>query len=211
MRRSAPNHTVDLFGSAHEEPRHLKRDGADVAYDAAFLPEQDANRYLAAAERLHYRQETIRVYGRVHEIPRLTAWFSKEGRTYTYSGIAMAPEPFPPFLAEINERLREATGFDFNSVLVNHYRDGNDKVGWHSDDEPELGSEIQIASVSLGGTRDFKMRRKDDHDDVVERCLEHGSLLLMRHPTQKHWEHCIPPRKRTNEPRYNLTFRRIVG
>ena len=187
----------------------VKTRDADVAYLGSFLPDEEADRALAEAAREPYVQEKINIHGRTHDIPRLTMWYGEDGSTYTYSGIAMEPKPFPPFVREINERITRESDLSFNSVLINFYRDGNDKVGWHSDDEKELGREIHIASVSLGAERVFRMRRRADHSKVVDLALGHGSLLVMRHPTQIHWEHCLPPRKRIAEPRYNLTFRAI--
>ena len=181
---------------------------AHVRYLDRFLG-VDADRAAAAAAQEEYVQERITVRGRPYDVPRLTMWYSDAGRTYTYSGIAMSPKPFPPFIRAMNARIAQETGLSFNSVLINFYRDGNDKVGWHSDDEKELGSEIHIASVSLGAERTFRMRRRDDHAQVVDCTLGHGSLLIMKHPTQLHWEHCLPPRRRVTTPRYNLTFRTI--
>lgn len=197
----------DLFSDQWREV--LKTAEADVSYLGGFLEEEDADRAFAAAAQEPYVQERIRIHGRTHDIPRLTMWYSDDGSTYTYSGIATEPKPFPPFVREMNDRIAHKTGLSFNSVLINFYRDGNDKVGWHSDDERELGREIHIASVSLGAERAFRMRRRRDHSQVVDLPLGHGSLLVMRHPTQLHWEHCLPPRKRIAEPRYNLTFRSI--
>ncbi|MCY3624355.1 MAG: alpha-ketoglutarate-dependent dioxygenase AlkB [Gammaproteobacteria bacterium] len=187
----------------------LKASDADVSYFGGFLAREEADRAFAAAAREQYVQESITIHGRTHDVPRLTMWYSEDGSTYTYSGIAMQPRSFPPFVREMNARIARETGLYFNSVLINFYRDGNDKVGWHSDDEKELGDEIHIASVSLGIERVFRMRHRNDHSRVVDCTLGHGSLLVMRDPTQLHWEHCLPPRKRIAEPRYNLTFRTI--
>lgn len=200
-------HEDDLFGNAWLDV--LNTGDADVSYLGGFLSENDADNALKAAAQEQYVQERITIHGRTHDVPRLTMWYSDDGRSYTYSGIAMEPKPFPPFVMEMNDRIARKTGLSFNSVLINLYRDGNDKVGWHSDDERELGSEIHIASVSLGAERVFRMRCRNDHSRVVDCTLGHGSLLVMRHPTQLHWEHCLPPRKRIASPRYNLTFRTI--
>lgn len=199
--------TTGLFGQQWLEV--VKTEDANVSYLEGFLGSDEADRALAAAVREEYSQEQIRIHGKAYDIPRLTKWYSEDGSTYTYSGIAMEPKRFPLFLREMNDRIEEESGLSFNSVLINFYRDGNDKVGWHCDDERELGQEIHVASVSLGAERVFKMRRRKDHSRVVDLPLAHGSLLLMKHPTQVHWEHCLPPRKKVSEPRYNLTFRNI--
>lgn len=187
----------------------LKTEDADVSYLGGFLARQEADHAFAAAAGEQYVQERIAIHGRTYDIPRLTMWYSDDGSTYTYSGIALAPKPFPPFVRKMNLRIQDKTGLSFNAVLVNFYRDGNDKVGWHSDDERELGGEIHIASVSLGAERVFRMRHRNDHSRVVDWTLGHGSLLVMRHPTQRRWQHCLPPRKRLAASRFNLTFRAI--
>ncbi len=200
--------TDDLFG--HDELTILRTGEADVTYLAAFLDATDADAALDAAVRESYRQDQITVHGRTHPIPRLTQWYSTDGSRYTYSGIAMDPRPYPTFVAELAARVSHHTGLAFNSVLINVYRHGRDKVGWHSDDEKELGAEINVASISLGARRSFKLRHRRDHSTVHELSLAHGSLLIMRHPTQLHWQHCIPPRAGVKRPRYNLTFRSIA-
>ena len=192
-----------------------ERDDAHVAYLGGFLRGRDAERALRDAAREEYVQERITIHGRSHDIPRLTMWYSSDGSTYTYSGIAMEPRPFPPFIRDMRDRIEQEHELSFNSVLVNVYRDGQDGVGWHSDDEQELGDEIDIASVSLGAERDFLMRRRRHPSPGSRRGrpisirLGHGSLLVMRHPTQRHWEHRLPPRSAVAARRYNLTFRSI--
>ncbi len=142
-------------------------------------------------------------------MPRLTAWFADAGLAYTYSGLALSPTPLPPSLDQLRARLQAATRLTFNSVLANRYRDGRDKMGWHADDELELGDEIHIASISLGASRTFRLRAKEGGRRGLDIELAHGSLLVMRHPTQRHWEHCLPARAGVRNPRVNLTFRRI--
>jgi alkylated DNA repair dioxygenase AlkB len=156
-----------------------------------------------------WRQETVRFYGREHPIPRLTAWHGDRGRSYTYSGISMRSEPWSTALLEIKHRIEVLSDTTFNSVLLNLYRDGNDSVSWHSDDEPELGPEPVIGSVSLGATRRFAMRHKERDDLRARFDLGHGSYLLMRGQTQRHWEHQVPKTSRPVGKRINLTFRRV--
>lgn len=182
---------------------------ADVWHDPAFLAKAEADALLECAGAWRFTQERVRVFGKEHDVPRLTAWFADAGLTYTYSGLALSPAPLPPSLDELRRRLRAATALTFNSVLANLYRDGRDKMGWHADDERELGETIHIASVSLGATRTFRLRAKANRRRTFDIELAHGSLLLMRHPTQRHWQHCLPPRTRALGRRLNLTFRRI--
>ena len=185
--------------------------GADVWHNPAFLAKAEADALLDDAKTWRFARERVRVFGKEHDVPRLTAWFADGGLTYTYSGLALSPAPFPPSLNELRRRLRAATTLTFNSVLANLYRDGRDRMGWHADDERELGETIHIASVSLGATRTFRLRAKANRRRTFDIELGHGSLLVMRHPTQRHWEHCLPARAKAAGSRLNLTFRHIVA
>lgn len=149
--------------------------------------------------------------------PRLTAWYGQPGLTYTYSAKAMSPLPWTTSLLTIKTAIEtELTNHliktDFTSVLINKYRDGNDYLGWHSDNEKELGNEPVIASISLGEARTFQFRLKDDHEKKIQIELNDGSLLVMRGKTQELWQHQIPKRSSATaviNPRINLTFRHI--
>jgi alkylated DNA repair dioxygenase AlkB len=131
------------------------------------------------------------------------------GEPYTYSGITMTAQPYPPVIKKISNQVTKFSGQHFNSVLLNRYRNGSDKIGWHSDNEKCLGEIINIATISLGAKRHLLTKRPGDKKSV-ELELEHGSLLLMKHPFQHKWLHCIPPRKLQNDERISLTFRTIV-
>jgi hypothetical protein len=134
--------------------------------------------------------------------------FGDAGLVYSWSGIEMRPRPWPESLHALRERLCRETGVAFNTVLANLYRNGADSVGWHADDEPELGDAPVIASVSLGAERDFRLRHRTRKDLAVKTiALPHGSLLLMRGGTQRMWKHQLPRRKRVTSARINLTFR----
>jgi len=182
---------------------------ADVALWPRFLARSQADRCLEALPReLLWRQDKVQMWGRSYDVPRLQQWFADEGLCYTWSGIRMAPAPWHPLLVGLRRRLLGLLGVDFNSALANLYRDGRDTVGWHADDEPELGEAPIIASVSLGATRDFVLRHRRRRDLATTTIpLEHGSLLVMRGPTQACWEHALPRRLRVTAPRVNLTFR----
>ncbi len=160
---------------------------------------------------IRWRQDRIRLYGKERPLPRLTAWYGDDARSYTYSGITSRPNPWNKGLLYLKERVEALAGTGFNSVLLNWYRDGNDHLGWHADDEKELGRDPVIASVNFGETRDFFVRRKDDHRKKLVLPLKHGSLLLMRGALQHHWEHSVPKRARVKTSRFNLTFRQIGG
>lgn len=156
-----------------------------------------------------WRQDHIRVYGKTHPLPRLHRWFADSNEPYRWSGINMHPEAFPQFLDHVRRRLRDETRVYFNTALGNFYRDGRDGVSWHSDDEPDLGPEPVIASLSLGATRRFLLRKKADPAHAVEFELTHGSLLWMSGDVQRLWQHSIPKASRAVGPRINITFRAI--
>ena len=155
----------------------------------------------------NWRQETVTVFGKRHLQPRLTAWHGD--RSYTYSGLTLEPEPWTPLLLQVKAAVEAASSHRFNSVLLNYYRDGRDSMGMHSDDEPELGRNPVIASVSLGEERYFILRHKRT-GETLKFPLPSGSLLVMSGATQHHWLHGINKSARTMGPRLNLTFRNIA-
>lgn len=154
-----------------------------------------------------WRQDSIRMYGRQTTLPRLSSWHGDENAAYTYSGLALVPNPWNEPLVWLRERLFRLTGVRFNSVLLNWYRSGDDHISWHSDAEPELGLNPTIASVSMGATRRFLLRRREVPQEKVELPLSEGSLLVMSGALQHHWQHSIPREKRVQEGRISLTFR----
>lgn len=189
---------------------HLDLPDADVTFYEGFFAPEESDRFLVDLfQTSALRQESIQTGEATIPLPRLTAWYGDAGRSYTYSTITMEPEPWTPVLLEIKARVERAAGSAFNTVLINLYRDGRDGVGWHSDDEPELGELPVIGSVSFGGTRRFALRHRKRKDLLVELDLTHGSYLLMRGATQKFWRHQVPKTEDRVDPRINLTFRRI--
>ncbi|WMJ67754.1 alpha-ketoglutarate-dependent dioxygenase AlkB [Stenotrophomonas sp. 24(2023)] len=184
------------------------------------LPDADVRhlpRWLAAAEadalqralqeQVAWETHRIHLFGRWVDSPRLSSWMGDADAHYRYSGADFAPHPWPPVLRGVRARLQQATGARFNSVLANRYRDGSDSMGWHSDDEPELGSEPSIASLSLGAARRFLLRRRDDPTRKAEYLLGHGDLLVMAGQTQRFYQHALPKMARVQGERINLTFR----
>lgn len=200
----------DLFGSSGLQSIPLK--GGDVRYDPNIdLGTDPSALFLQLRDTVAWRQEEIVVWGKRHPQPRLIAWFGDEGKKYAYSGIYLSPEPWTPVLLRIREVVESATTHTFNSVLLNYYRDNRDSMGFHSDDEPELGPRPTIASVSLGTARTFLLRSKTDHPPVTKRLrLESGSLLVMAGDTQKNWKHGIDKETSPCGGRINLTFRQIL-
>jgi alkylated DNA repair dioxygenase AlkB len=156
-----------------------------------------------------WEQRSVSMYGKQIVTPRLTAWYGDEKKTYAYSGSKFHPLPWTPELLAIRDRIMPFIGTSFNSVLLNYYRDGNDSVAWHSDNERELGPQPIIGSVSFGQVRSFDIRRKDDHAKKFSVRLEPGSLLVMKGDLQQNWEHRIAKSKIPMGARVNLTFRVI--
>ena len=188
----------------------LDMQDADVTLYPCFFDEAEADRLFAAlAVSIAWQQKSIKLYGKMIEMPRLTAWHGDEGATYTYSGITETPIPWTGELHELRGRLDCACGVNFNSVLLNYYRGERDSMSWHSDDEPELGRNPVIASVSFGAARRFQFKHKTNPDLRAEVELTHGSLLVMRGSTQHFWKHQVPKSSRPMSERINLTFRTI--
>jgi len=159
-----------------------------------------------------WHAEAVVMWGRRLPQPRLTAWYGDPGRRYAYSGIELEPLQWTPLLRDVKARVENAAGTLFNSVFLNYYRDHRDSIGFHSDDEPELGARPVIASLSLGEERTFVLKHKRLKDAAPVRLrLASGSLLVMGGVTQHAWRHGIMKETRPCGPRINLTFRTIVG
>lgn len=187
----------------------LLQDADLTFYPACFQPEASDALLADLLHSINWQQDHIKIYDRQIPLPRLTAWYGDPGTTYRYSGITMQPQSWTAALTQIKQAIEPLAGIKFNSVLLNLYRDGRDSVAWHSDDEPELGPNPVIGSVSFGATRRFCLRHKFDRSLKQEIALTHGSLLLMRGPTQQFWQHQIPKTNKSVAPRINLTFRVI--
>ncbi len=157
-----------------------------------------------------WEQYEIRLFGRQIPQPRLSAWYGEPGTIYSYSGLTLTPKPYTSALQIIKSKVELTARTTFNSVLLNLYRTGTDSMGWHSDDEKELGNNPIIASLSLGASRTFVLKHKHQKNLQIKLNLPHGSLLLMQGSNQHHWLHSLPKMKTVVEPRINLTFRKIV-
>jgi alkylated DNA repair dioxygenase AlkB len=177
-----------------------------VLYRKAFKGEQSTQLFETLLKDVDWEQREITVYGKTHPQPRLVAWFGNPGTSYTYAGLTLHPTPWIDPILEIKTVCEAIAGTLFNSVLLNLYRDGDDTVGWHSDDEPELGANPTIASVSLGAARRFDLRHKVTKE-TVKTLLLPGSVLMMTGRTQAEWVHQVPRTKKVGEARINLTFR----
>ena len=182
---------------------------ADVRYQSSWLPPTAADSMMAnLLAEIPWSQHQVRIFGRDLPSPRLSAWIGEPGASYTYSRVRHEPLAWTPTLVLLRSQLRAEFGIDFNSVLANRYRDGRDSMGWHADDEAELGVEPIIASISLGATRQMRFRsRAAGARGSVALALEHGSLLWMAGGTQQHYQHAINKTRATVGERINLTFR----
>ena len=159
---------------------------------------------------INWRLDEIRMFGKMIPQPRFTAWHGDENKSYKYSGLTMQPEPWNEGLLFLKNKIEQVAKVTFNSVLLNWYRNGDDHMGWHQDNETELGKNPIIASVNLGETRRFLIRNKENTSEKIEILLHHGTFLLMRGEMQHHWQHSIPKAAKVKNSRLNLTFRRII-
>ena len=193
-------------------PHKIDLPGAEAALHAGWMHAGDAHALFTALQAgVRWETHRIRLFGREVASPRLSCWIGDPGASYRYSGARFEPRPWPEMLLPVRARLARELGVGFNSVLANLYRDGRDALGWHSDDERELGRQPVIASLSLGAQRRFVFRRRDDPTarQVLE--LPHGSLLVMAGDTQRLYRHALPRTARPVAARINLTFRWILG
>ncbi len=204
---------AEMTGAAcpHDHARSVVPLNDEILYFPRFLVADEADSYFEKLlAEVEWTQEEIRLYGKQHSVPRLTAWYGDPGASYTYSGIKNEPLAWTDTLLEILLRVEDATSIHFNSVLLNRYRSGTDSLSWHADDEPELGQDPVIASVSLGATRLFALRSRDEPQKKSAVYLEHGSLLVMKGDTQRRFQHSVPKERRVTGERVNLTFR-VIG
>jgi len=193
-------------------PGHKRYKGADIEYVPRFLRQEETNVLIEALKsEVPWSQPEVRIFGRFSPSPRLSAWYGDQHAVYRYSGLTNFPFPWLPWLHELRRRIEHYTQDSFNSVLLNFYRGGSDGMGWHRDNEPELGINPVIASISLGFPRRFVMRHYKRRDmPRLEVSPENGSLLIMRGQTQGLWQHAVPKTRMSVGLRLNLTFRNVL-
>jgi alkylated DNA repair dioxygenase AlkB len=192
-----------------DQPNLCSLDG-ELYRIKAFYDQPEADRLFAGFyERLAWREETIQIFGKACKVPRLMCWYGDADAVYRYSGVEHQPLPWTSELSAVKAQIEQFGGYAFNSVLANLYRDGGDSMGYHADNEKELGVNPVIASLSLGDSRLFKLHHKKRREnlDIV---LEHGDLLVMAGVLQHHWVHALPKTRQVKHPRINLTFRKIL-
>ena len=193
------------------EWQHFDLPGADVCL-ARLCDAQAAQRWFEQLEtEIPWERHRLRLFGREIDAPRLSCWIGDPDALYRYSGTRFVPHPWTPACSELRKILSALCGENYNSVLCNLYRSGRDSMGWHSDDEPELGAQPNIASLSFGASRRFRLRHRRDPASRLEIELASGSLLLMAGATQENYRHDLPKTTRNVGARINLTFRKITG
>lgn len=204
---------MSLFAEPGRPQAVLADPASPVVLVPGWLPPAEADGVLERLDaEVRCEPAEVTLFGQTRPIPRLQAWHGDAGASYRYSGLAMQPAPWTPTLQALRERLERLRGAPrFNSVLINLYRDGRDCVGWHADDERELGAQPVIASLSLGATRRFHLKARPGSAAAVSKPvrleLAHGDLLVMRGHSQRDYLHCAPRTARDVGPRWNLTFR----
>jgi alkylated DNA repair dioxygenase AlkB len=181
-------------------------DGGTLSYDPHFLARGEADELFALLKALTPWEQQQGPFG--HPFPRLTAYFADPGVVYRYSGVTHPALAWPEHLVPVRRRVEAAAGAPFNSLLLNYYRGGRDSIGFHADDEDELGENPVVPSISLGATRTFVLRHNRSRERLTYE-LGHGSLLVMGGSTQHHWKHALPRTDRPVGERINLTFRNI--
>ncbi|RLU00241.1 alpha-ketoglutarate-dependent dioxygenase AlkB family protein [Ketobacter sp.] len=189
----------------------IELEDGEILWARRFYDEDTARQlYSRLQEEIPWRQDNIRIAGKEMPIPRLQAWFGDPGMNYTYSGMTLEPTPWSDTLLTIKEQIEDYGDHRFNSLLANLYRDEQDSVGWHADNEPELGANPVIASLSLGAERTFQLKHRKHPERKLALELASGDLLIMKGSLQHFWLHQIPKNRHPTEPRINLTFRRII-
>ena len=193
-----------------DPPVNLLPFQGEVFYYQIFFSLAESDHYFNALQQeIQWKQEPIKIFGKDMMQPRLTAWYGDVDKPYSYSGITMQSLPWTNTLQQIKTAIEEIAGVRFTNALLNYYRDGKDSMGWHRDNEKELGINPVIGSVSFGAARVFRLRHYDKKKLTRSIELTHGSFLLMRGETQHHWEHQIPKTNGMIGGRINLTFREL--
>ena len=187
----------------------LKIDGNVYYFPNFFTPLENNLFFHSLYENIEWKQESIKIFGKMILQPRLTAWYGDKDKCYSYSGITYTPELWTKDLLKIKDKIQNNNQYNFNSALLNLYRNGQDSMGWHRDNERELGAEPVIGSVSFGATRKLCFKHMTKNYLKLDLEIQPGSLLVMEGKTQKFWKHSIPKDKNCSEPRINITFRFI--
>ena len=198
---------MDLFNPTNNL---LPFDGKAIYYGKIIRPDE-ANKYLnSLQEEIAWEHDEVNIFGKHIVTKRKVAWYGDNNFAYTYSNATKVALPWSKLLKHLKEKVEKVAGATFNSCLLNLYHNGDEGMGWHSDNEKELGNDPIIASVSFGAERKFALKHKETNQTCTI-ILEHGSLLVMKEGSQKNWWHRLPPTKKIKKPRVNLTFRKYYG
>ncbi len=207
---------LEGFGELSEESLHIHEQSVDVkclgvpvTLISGYLNFEQQQALLKEAARYPFESPEIAVYGRRHKIPRSQAWFADSNCDTFYSGLLVKAQQWPKYANRLRQKLQRDFNLLSNGVLVNHYGDGTESMGWHCDNEPEFVTGSDIASLTLGAARDFVVRHKQTQEKITF-SLKSGDLLIMHWPMQEEWEHALPKRMKVTEPRINYTFRQII-
>ena len=207
---------VDIFGNIVESKSAPKtktglttiENGEFLFYPNFFTKSESDIFFQKLKSEIEWKQESMNIYGKKINFPRLTAWYGDNDKPYSFSGITLSPKVWNEELVSIKSKIEPIAKVDFNSVLLNRYRDGNDSISWHTDAEKELGINPVIASVNFGATRKFQLRHIKTKEKL-EIELTPGSLLIMQGELQHFWQHQVPKTSQKVDERINLTFRVI--
>lgn len=207
---------IDLFGNTvpqssggkPNEGLNILQNGEYIYYPNFFSKLESDVLFQDLRKNILWKQETMFMYGKKIEFPRLTAWYGDNDKPYTFSGITLHPLPWTSEILKIKQKIEPIAKTEFNSVLLNLYRSGNDSISWHTDAEKELGINPVIASANFGATRKFQLRHINTNEKL-EIELGHGSLLIMQGELQHFWQHQVPKTSKPIGERINLTFRMI--
>jgi len=200
---------LNIFDTNIEEGKLTKIENGEYIYFPSFFNKSESDGFFADLKNnIVWKQESMNMYGKKVNFPRLTAWYGNNDKPYSFSGITLNPLQWTNTLLKIKSQIETKADVNFNSVLLNLYRDGNDSISWHTDAEPELGSNPVIASVNFGATRTFQLRHIQTKEKI-EIELVNGSLLIMQGELQHFWQHQVPKTSKKVNERINLTFRVI--
>lgn len=193
------------------EPIFFNVPDATLRYYPNFFEQKEADVVFEQLMNIvPWQQDNIKVFGKTHLQPRLTALYGDNDKSYSYSNITMKPLAWNELLLAIKQKIEHQSNSKFTTVLLNQYRDGKDSNGWHADNEKELGTNPCIASLSFGAARNFQLKHNTNKTQKINILLKHGSLLIMEGNTQHYWKHQIPKTTKPISARINLTFRKIL-
>ena len=203
---------IPIGFNSENDSQYIESKNLKIKYYESFFTFDDCERYIKELiENIEWKEEVVNIWGKKIKLKRRIAWYGNSGKEYTYSGLTVRPLEWNSTLLEIKSKIEASSSTEFNSVLLNDYTSGEIGMGWHSDDEKELGRNPVIASVSFGAERDFHLRHKNIKNlDKIQMKLKNGSLMFMLSETQHYWQHSIPKRLKVKGQRINLTFRKIL-